>query len=272
LEKTDVSFHGIVLSEMSGEVKLESDGRFNALILNSPNRSLHVEAKPAATGIDVEIEAYAWRPSPTSLFLIDSGSVKGNLNGATLGLSKIELRIFDGLVQGMAALRADKQVSMAGEISFERISAKRFGEALGVGSQFEGETTGKMKFSATTDSWSSIFSNLNADGDFTMRRGVLGGIDLTDAVRRTSAETTRGGVTRFELLSGQIKLTPGNSRFSGLALSSGLMQSVGQLTVNKALQVSGNMEVQMRGTVNQLRMPVSISGPLKAPLLQTGKR
>lgn len=272
LEKTDISFHGLALSELNGEVKLMADGRFDSLALYSPDRSLYFEAKPAAAGMDIALEAYGWHPLPASLFIFDSGTIKGNLNGATFVSNKIELHIFDGFVQGSALLRADKQQSMTGEISFERISARRFGEALGIGPQFEGETAGKLKFVATADSWSSIFSGINADGSFTMRRGLLGAIDLTEAVRRTSAAPTRGGSTRFEQLSGRLRLTPDSYRFSDLALSSGLMQSVGQMTVSKDLQVNGSMEVQMRGTVNQLRMPVSISGALKAPLLQAGKR
>jgi len=270
LDKADISFRGLTLAGMSGEARLAPDGRFNSLALNSASRGLHLEVKPAAAGVDVELEASGWRPSEASSFVIDSGNIKGNLNGAALTLAKIDLRIFDGLLQGAAVLRADKQPSMVGDISFQRISARRFGEAMGIGPQFEGETTGNMKISATAESWASIFSGVNAEGDFTVNRGVLGGIDLAEAARRASSAPIRGGSTRFESLSGRLDLAPGNYRFSALALNSGLMQSSGQVTVGKNLQVSGRIEVQMRGTVNQLRLPVSMSGTLKAPLLQVG--
>ena len=272
LEKVDISYRGMVIPELNGEIRLASDNRFSAVALHSLMGNLQLEAKPAATGIDVQLETYGWRPSPTSLFVLDSGDVKGNLTGATLMLSKIDLRVFDGVVQGSAVLGAEKKPSITGEILFERISAKRLGVALGIGAQFEGETTGKMKFSALADSWPSLSSSINGEGDFIMRRGVLGAIDLAEAVRRNSEAPTQGGLTRFESMSGRFKLAPDSYRFSGLALSSGLMQSVGQISVSKDLQVSGNLEVQMRGTANQLRMPVLISGALKAPLVQAGKR
>lgn len=272
LDKADISFRGLTLAGMSGEARLAPDGRFDSLVLNSASRSLHLEVKPAAAGVDVELEASGWRPSEASPFVIDSGNIKGNLNGAALALGKIDLRVFDGLVQGAAVLRADQQPSLTGDISFQRISARRFGEAMGIGPQFEGETTGSMKFSATADAWASIFSGLRAEGNFTVNRGVLGGIDLAEAVRRASSAPTRGGSTRFESLSGRLELAPGNYRFSALALNSGLMQSTGHVAVGANLQVSGSMEVQMRGTVNQLRLPVSMSGTLKTPLLQVGAR
>jgi len=272
LENAAVALRGLGFSEMGGEIKLAPDGRFQLLSLHSADRSLQLEAKPLAKGLAVQLDGFGWRPSAASPFVFDSASVKGNLAGSVFTISSMELRIFDGLIQGVAALHADKQPGLAGDLVFERISAKRLGAAFGVGAQFEGETSGKMKFAATAEAWPAIFSTMNADGEFSMLRGSIAALDLAEAVRRTSASPTRGGFTRFEQLSGKFKLLPASCRFSGLVINSGLMQSTGQIEVSKDLQVSGRLEVQMRGTVNQMRMPVSISGPLKAPVLQAGRR
>lgn len=272
LEKTDISFHGLGFSGLNGEIKLAPDGRFQSLSMHSSDRSVHLEAKPAARGIDIELEGFAWRPLQASSLLLDSATVQGNLDGAELTLNKLELRAFDGLVQGVAVLRSAQQPGMAGEVSFERISARRFGDFLGLGPQFEGETSGKMKFSASADSWAGLFSAINANGEFSVRRGSLGNIDLAEAARRASTTPTQGGATRFEQLSGIFSLTPSDVRLSGLSLTSGLMQSFGQVDVSRELQVSGRVEVQMSGTVNKLRVPLTLSGPLKTPLLQAGRR
>lgn len=272
LEQAEVSFRGLAISGLSGELRRLPDGRFDSLLLHSSDRTLSLEAKPSAAGMAFVLEAYGWRPSPASPLRVDSGRVKGGFDGTILSLDEIELRLFDGLVQGAARLRGDPRPGMAGELAFERVSAKRLGEALGIGAQFEGETAGKMKFSASADSWPSILSALDAEGGFTVRRGVLGGIDLAEAARRGPAAPTSGGSTRFELLSGRFGVSPDSCRFSGLTLSSGLLQAVGQLSVGRGLQLGGSMEIQMRGTVNRLRMPVSISGPLSAPVLQVGRR
>ena len=42
--------------------------------------------------------------------------------------------------------------------------------------------------------------------------------------------------------------------------------------VDKDLNVKGRMELQMRGTVNQTRVPITIGGQLKAPSVTVGKR
>jgi len=58
--------------------------------------------------------------------------------------------------------------------------------------------------------------------------------------------------------------------FSSLSLNSGRMQSTGFLEVGKDLNVRGQMELQVRGSVNQTRVPVNIRGTLKAPSLLLG--
>jgi hypothetical protein len=272
LEKTDVSFRGLGFTELNGEIKLTPDGRFQAVSMYSRDRTLRFEATPASKGINIELEAFAWRPSQASRLLVDSAFVRGGLEGNELSFSKLELRVFDGLVQGVALLRAEPQPGVVGEISFERINAKRLGEYLGIGPQFEGETAGKVSFSATANAWPAIFPSINIDGTFSARRGSIGAIDLAEVVRRASTGPMQGGSTRFEQLSGTLGVTPSSYRFSNLLLTSGLMQSSGQLEVSKDLQLAGSIEVQMSGTVNKLRMPVLISGPLAAPLLQVGKR
>lgn len=170
----------------------------------------------------------------------------------------------------LADSRAERQPALAGEMSFERIDAKRLGEAFGIGGQFEGQAAGRLKLSATAESWQTLLSALYADGEFTMDRGVLGGIDLPEAVRRVSSTpTTLGGGTRFEQLSGAIRLTPTAYRFSRLVMNAGLMQSTGQLEVSRDLQIRGRMDVQMRGRADHNAKSVSVNGPLKSPLLQT---
>ena len=49
------------------------------------------------------------------------------------------------------------------------------------------------------------------------------------------------------------------------------MQAVGAVEVSKDLRMNGRMELQMKGSVNQMRVPVTINGPLKTPTVQVRK-
>lgn len=271
-EKTEVSFGGLGFSGMEGEARRSEDGLFQSLKLRTPDQSLSFEAKPMAQGLEVALEGFGWHPSQGSPFLFDSVNLNGSIANGVFTIRSMELRLFDGLIQGVAVLQADKQPSISGEIVFERVNTARLGNAMGFGEKFTGGITGKLKFSSTTDSWATIFSAINAEGNFTVRRGSIRGIDLAEAVRRVSNMSVQGGATLFEQLSGSVNFTPTSYQFNGLILDSGLMQSTGQIEVSKKLEIRGKMVLQMLGTANQTRVPVTISGLLDAPVLQVGNK
>lgn len=271
-EKATVSFGRLGFSGIEGEVKRSADGLFQSLKLRAPDQNLSFEVKPLGQGLEVTLEGFGWHPSPGSLFLFDSVNLNGSIENGAFTIRSMELRVFDGLIKGVAVLRADNQPSISGEIVFERVNASRLGNAVGVGERFSGGITGKLRFSSTAESWATIFSAVNAEGDFTVRRGSVRGIDLAEAVRRVSNMSVQGGATQFEQLSGSVDFTPTSYRFNGLILDSGLMQSTGQIEVSKSLEIRGKMVLQMRGTVNQTRVPVTISGQLDAPVLHVGNK
>lgn len=267
-EKTNVSFHGLSVSDLDGAAKLSADGSFESLLLRSPDRSLSLETRPEGGRLNLALEGFSWRPDANSPFFFDSLNLQANLENGVLTISALELRIFGGLIQGSAVLRADKSASMLGALSFERIDATQFGNALGIGPLLSGETAGKIRFSTTADSWEKVSAAIEGDGEFAIQRGNVRGIDLTEAVRRISRTPVQGGSTIFAKLSGKVRLTPAGYQFSGLILNSGLMQSTGYVDVSKNLLMSGKMELQIRGTVNQTRVPVSIGGTLSSPSVQ----
>ncbi|WP_300451755.1 hypothetical protein [Accumulibacter sp.] len=269
VDKARISFGGLGVGDMRGELGLSPEGLMQTLTLQTSDRNLQIEASPIAGGLTVKLEGLGWTPAEQSPYLFDSLIVKGEILGSAFVVDSMEWRIFGGLVQGAAVLRAERGPAVTGEIAFERIDVKRFGEALGVGGQFAGEAAGRLKFAASAATWPAIFAALHADGEFTVTRGVLGGIDLPEALRRVPATpVTLGGGTRFEQMSGQIRWTPTAYQFSRLILTAGLMQSSGQLEVNRERQLRGRMEVQMRGRTDHSAKSVAISGPLNSPQLR----
>ena len=271
-EKVDVMVSGLGIQGMDGEARKSSEGRLSAISLHSADRSLGLEVTPRSDGLDFSFDGLAWRPVQGKPVLFDSVSLKGRFEKNLLSISSMDFRVFDGVIRGTAQSRTDRKPNLSGSISFERINNARLGEALGIGLQMTGDSAGRLSFSATTDSWSEMLGVLEGEGEFVARRGSIRGIDLAEAVRRVSGGPVQGGVTQFEQLSGRIRLKPAACQLYELSMSSGLMQSTGQVSIGRAQQsILGKMEIQMRGTVNQTRVPVALSGSLKTPLVQAGK-
>jgi len=270
LDKTRIAFAGLGVDAMKGEFVLSAEQQtLQSASLHSLDRNLQVEAQPIAGGLAVQLEALGWRPAPQAPYVLDSLTVKGEVLGKAFVVDHLELRIFGGTLQGTAVLRAENQAVASGGLSFKRIDVKRLGDALGIGGQFEGDASGRMNFSMASANWDTVLTALAADGEFTLARGSLGGIDLPEAVRRASTTpATLGGATRFEQLTGTFKVSANGVRFSRLALSAGLMQSTGDLEISRELQIRGRMDVQMRSRADHSAKTVAISGPLRAPQVQ----
>ncbi len=267
-EKATISFDGIVLKNVESEVLRDQGGRFESLLIRSADGSLSVVARPAGKALDLDVEAYAWQPFENARIVFDSASMKARLENGELAISGADLRVFDGVVKGSALIRSGEKPNIEGEIGFERVNAIRLFEALGAGKRLEGDIAGKVRFSARSDAWETLLASVDAEGEFSVQRGKVAGVDLVEAVRRVSGAPVQGGVTAFEQLTGRMKLEPDRSRFFGLVMSSGLMQSTGQVSISKAGNLNGRLELQMQGSVNQTRVPVSIAGTLASPSAQ----
>ena len=78
----------------------------------------------------------------------------------------------------------------------------------------------------------------------------------------------QGGMTAFEQMSGRIRLSPERNQFYDLNIASGLMQSTGYVDAARKGRLTGRLELQMKGSVNQTRVPVLVSGTLDTPAVQ----
>lgn len=265
LARAEVSLHGLALSGLEGEIRLDRYGGFQALSLHSAERGFRLEARPAAKGFEIEMEGQNWHPSASASYVLDSLSLAGKLDGSALQFSSLDARLLGGTVRGEMLLAAGKQVSVSGQLVYERIDLKRLGSALGVDWLLEGGASGRLVFSGLADDWSGLPGALEGGGDVGVRQGVLGGIDLAEAVRRAASAPVRGGATRFEQMNGSLRLAQGAYRLSGMTLNSGLMHASGWFAVSRERQLSGALDVRLGSSASQLRMPLSIGGTLKVP-------
>lgn len=271
LEKAEVAFGGSVFSDLQGKAELGDQGRLHSLRLASADRALEVVLVPADGRIDFSVEAIAWRPVKESPFFFDSLNLKGEFDRRLLTIRAMDLRLFGGVVNGTSVFSAEKSPAVSGEVWFERLDAERLLAATGIGNKLTGDVGGQLHFRATAESWPTLLAALNAEGDFAVHRGSLRGIDLAEAARRISRAPVQGGVTPFERLTGNLKLTAVDYQLSGLVIDSGLIQTTGRVQVGKDRKLSGRMELRMRGSVNQTTVPISLGGSLQDTVVQVSR-
>lgn len=267
LEKATISFAGLSIPGFEGVAALR-DGAEGMVSLRSGDGAVELRLVPSGNRLGVEMAALGWRPLPaTPAVILESVNARGKIESGVFEATAVDVRAFDGMAKGSVVLDAANDV-LSGDLSFERINAGKLSTVFGIGAPVSGELAGKVHFSAPIQSRDNYFSKVEADGDITVHRGSIRGIDLAEAVRRVSAAPVQGGATGFEQLSGRLKISKGYSRLSGVVINSGLVQSMGAIEVARDRNVSGKLELQMRGTANQTRVPVVIGGSLETPYVQ----
>lgn len=266
-----VDFIGLPVGNLQSEIRLDDKGSLGPLAFHSADRSLKASLKAQPGGFVVDIEALAWQPAAESRFRFDS--LQGQLvwDGRQAVVRSLDARIFDGAILGTLTLDLQSgQPGIAGDLSIKHMNVQRLADGLGFGRQYEGELAGSLRFGARAANWATLLPSATGEGTFAMSRGALGGFDLVEAVRR-GRTPVRGGTTRYEQLGGNLKITPETIRFSELSLSSGLLRAGGTIDLSRDASLSGRFDVEMRGSANVVRMPVSVSGDLKTPVLQGGR-
>ncbi|GHU33108.1 hypothetical protein AGMMS50256_24420 [Betaproteobacteria bacterium] len=269
LKSTDITFSGIVLKEADAEIQRNSSDRMQALVARTTDKSFTLTAEPTATGTNLTVEAFAWPTDAGSRFFSDSLNFKGRLEKDTLMISGLEIRIFDGLIKGDAIVQAGGVgPNLSGTVTFERINASKLVETLGIGKKLVGSIAGNMQFTMNSKTWPTILSSIYGEGEFSLQRGDLYGFDLAEVVRSGSRIPRQGGMTTFEQMSGRIRLTQEKAQFYDLSISLGLMQSTGHIDVAKDGRLAGNLDMRIKGSVNQIRIPVQVTGTLNASAVQ----
>lgn len=258
----DVNLGGI-----GGEGKLSASSVVESLQLHNADGTLKVDLQPRGEAFRISAIGNGWKTpfSPTLTF--QWMEVQGELLPSRLALEKIDIRAYEGLIEGKAALGWAGNATFSGDLEIKRMSAAKLLAALASDLSAEGDLSAQLKLAAKSDSLGKLNRALRADGTFEMQRGAAKGFDLGEAVRATGRMPTRGGETKFEQLSGTFQFEPQHFRLANLKLNSGLLRAGGSLGLADNGQMSGAVDVELKSSAMTRRVHLSVGGKAKDPLL-----
>ena len=271
LSQVSLQLGSFVLADLAGEVSFGSNGEVSHLSLQNAEHSVKLDGEPRDGALELNLDAVGWSAGETAP-RFTSLSGHGLLTAKGIALDSIDARTLDGLWQGKLNLSWARGYSLESNLSAKGLSMRKLSAALGREAKLDGELGGSFKLSASGTDWPQMISRLQGEGTFTVGRGLIGNMDLAEAVRHSAGPAIRGGETRFEQLAGQFRFDPKRLQLSDVQLNAGPLQASGKLAVDEAGKLDGALEVLMRSSANQIRMPVALRGSLSEPLLQPGRR
>ncbi|MBI4996663.1 MAG: hypothetical protein HZC22_07145 [Rhodocyclales bacterium] len=236
--------------------------------------ALEFEVVPGSAGLAVTARAGQWVVPVQPPLQVAALDFSGTLAPGSLVVTKVDARVFDGLVSGHGALAWDSSPRMVLDLELKHVAAAKLLEALSAPVLVNGELGGQVQYTTSTPSVRWLGPGAKAAGDIAVVRGSLKRIDLAGALRTSGQRSGpyRGGETGFEDFSGRLSVDAGAVRVVDVRLSSGLMLASGQAAVTRETgKIAGAASVEMRGSVRAARAAMSIGGNASDPELRIAR-
>ncbi|TXT23943.1 MAG: hypothetical protein FD134_1839 [Gallionellaceae bacterium] len=250
---------------MAGGLRLKGSLRSHGATARTLPHNLKMDAEVEIKNATLHLPGSFRRP-----LMLDAAKTQLSGNLAEITLSGLRAQLYGGTVEGFATIRVP-DASVRAEIIFGNIWLEPLVQVLSDDVVLTGTLEGKTKFSVKVKEFQHFPQNLQLDGEFRARNGVLRKIDVAQAASNPLKEGSKGGTTSFNELFSLLSVDAGGYHFKGLKVSSGALNAEGKLDVSPQQQLSGLLDTDVKGTASLISMPLEISGTLSDPVLRPTK-
>jgi hypothetical protein len=169
----------------------------------------------------------------------------------------------DGVLTVSDPLRGGKEVFLRG--TFETRNLELAALRKGAVSVLTGRLRASTTASARAASAAGLSAALTTQSQFTVKDAVVNGIDLAKAV--ATVGLSRGGQTRLDTLSGQLRTRGKAIQLGDLVARSGALSATGDVAVAPDRALSGRIRVDLGANVvgKAVGVPLVVGGTLDAP-------
>lgn len=256
LDADDIQFTGI-----DGELDFNQAGKFMQANLraNGGKTVLGIKAVPESrfqVAITMHTSALPLLPS----WSFDELTANGELSSNGLRISNFEGRTLGGLLQGDANIDWRSGWLAQGTLAAKSITMQNMAKGL------SGDMEGSGRFQMQATSLSKLADTAMLDGTFTIKKGVINGIDIVETARSRSKESIPGGRTHFEELSGALTVARNNYTIRQLRMNAGELVVSGTMDITKQ-QLSGRISADLTKWAGMGKVTMQLGGTTDNPAL-----
>lgn len=239
--------------------------------INSEDGQLVANILPTDTGHSIVLKMQDWVMPLSKPFVVSEGRVDMALVGSQLDVSKINLQLYGGSINGNAKLNWKKAWQLNGQLDVKEVSLKTPTKMLNPNTYMDGRLVGNGRFGANAKSAGQIMDQLRAEFTFTVNNGVLYGLDLVKIASLLIKQSPKGGQTQFDTFTGQLAISGKRYHLKRLHVSSGLISAKGEVKINEQEKLDGKTDVEIKQSVGLVSVPLVVSGTLQNPLVYPSK-
>lgn len=248
-------------------VSLDGKGEPENASIVTQDGKLKVIVKPEKSHYLIDVTAREWTLPVGMPLVFDELIVKGvaTLDDATF--SQVNSKLYGGTANGKATIGWKKGLQVTGNFDVSQVEMERIASMLSSGTHVSGRLTAKPVFSASAASAAQLAHALRLETPFSVRNGVLHGVNIQQAATNLVKRGATGGETRFDQLSGHLVRQHGNQQFTNLKIASGVLAADGNVNISAKKELSGRINAQVKALGTSANVPLNVGGTLATPLL-----
>jgi hypothetical protein len=265
LQRVQIVTDEVAIPVLNGVADLDVQGVFSRVALHSPDDRLGLDLQPNQGRWQLEV---AMRDGSLPMLpgvMFGDLNAKGVLGDGEVNFGEMDAHIYGGILLGSARLSWRKGWQLQGQLEAKTFELNKMFPQYRV----EGELYGEGSFSMSGAKLSQLGESPRLNASFTLKNGVVNGIDMVETARLYSREHMVGGRTHFDDMIGVVQVENHEMHFRQLRVVSGMLRANGAFEVSPSSQLSGSFkaEIKMRSGDNLL----TLFGTLAEPKLRAGR-
>ena len=268
LDDAIIHLENATFGPFDARLNLAVDGGLESASIVTRDGTLKLLVKPQQSSYLIDAHAQGWKPPVGPAIRFDELVAKGLATPKGASFSDVSAKLYGGTVTGRVVIGWHNGVQLKGSATATQVEIGPLLKALGKPQNMSGRLNARPVFSASAAEAGQILAALRLDAPFNVESGVLHGVDIRKAATFIGDEGDKSGATRFDELSGRLRIERGTRRLTGLNIVSGTLSAVGNVTISPGDELSGRLNTSIKAaSVAAVSAALNVSGTLDSPLL-----
>lgn len=245
----------LVLPAVDAKFEADGAGAWKAIVIESADKAINLELTPKGESVLIDFKARSFKIPFGSDLALDELVASGTANRSELVVTEFKGFAYGGILAGNARLKWGAPWSLSGELNAKQIDTSRILPGVVEGGRLVASAT----YSMQAQDAGKLFAANHLEGNFTVARGSLAGVDLG----RLMQGGAMSGETKFTELAGGVWHDRGATQLRQVRLNEGAMSANGAADVDPDGSVRGRFAVELRMSAEMRRANLVVAGTVK---------
>lgn len=260
LSKIILKIKDLELAPFDGKVTLTESRELKSIDLMTDDETLAMQITPQGSSFDIAFTGTDWALPMNPKFVFSELKAKDTIKQSLLFFNQIEGAIYGGSLAGKAALDWSNQWSIAGNFNLINANLPEMLNAFGSSASVDGKFNLAGIFSCKSKLAAALTDAPEIAANFTVQNGKINGVELDRAVLSESSQSLAGDSTRFDKLTGSVKIKNGGYHYRQLVLKSDQFYAEGNVDIQPNQDISGKINANLAAQSRRLQARFDLAG------------